>query len=256
MKSSLILEIKDQWRQIAHNKVPTTTENFESKLNFYKKMLSILAVGDFYYLTFLPGSQTIEYVSENISNVIGFSPKDFNTELLFRSIHPDDQKTFLEFERRIVEFKTELPQDKLMKYKSQYNYRLQKSDGEYLPILQQSITIVTDEHGAALRNLVIHTDISSLHPSTEMSLSFIGLEGEPSFKNILGKKSKLPPALFTAREREILSLIYQNKDFRAIAEELFISLFTVKTHVKNIHRKSETHSLLELYIKGKEEGWF
>lgn len=256
MKKNSLTEIKDYWHQIAQNKVPDSPEDFEIKLNFYKKMLSVLSVGDFYYFTFLPGSHAIEYVSPNIVNVIGYKPEAFDIELMLNIIHPNDQQNFIEFEKKVVYFKTNLPLDKVMKYKSQYNYRIRKNNGQYIPILQQSITIATDDRGAALRNFIIHTDISSLNPDSKMSLSFIGLEGEPSFKNVMGGKPKLPAPLFTPRERTILSLIYQNKSATEIATELSISSLTVKTHFKNIHKKSQTRSLLELYIKGKEEGWF
>lgn len=47
------------------------------------------------------------------------------------------------------------------------------------------------------------------------------------------------PALdsLTAREREVFALVVQGASNAAIAEELVISIFTVKTHVKKILRK-------------------
>ena len=43
----------------------------------------------------------------------------------------------------------------------------------------------------------------------------------------------------TARERDILRLLAKGYDNQTIADELFISLKTVKTHVSNILAKLE-----------------
>ncbi len=43
----------------------------------------------------------------------------------------------------------------------------------------------------------------------------------------------------TSREREVLDLIAQGKSNQQIADELFITLKTVKTHVSNILAKLE-----------------
>ncbi|MBW7867392.1 MAG: PAS domain-containing protein [Brumimicrobium sp.] len=255
MKESFI-DIKKEWRIISQDRVPLSTEKLAAELAFYRKMLSVVAIGESYYLIFLPGNHSIEYVSNNITTLLGYQPNEFDIELFLDSIHPQDLPNFLKFEKKVVDFKRSLPPEKIMSYKTQYNYRIRKKDGSYISILQQSLTIQTDEKGAVIRNLVIHTDISSFNPSTRMTLSFIGLEGEPSYKNVIEDASILPKLLFTPREREILGLIYQNNSTTEIANKLFISPLTVRTHLKSIHKKAKTHSLIELFIKVKEEGWF
>lgn len=49
----------------------------------------------------------------------------------------------------------------------------------------------------------------------------------------------------TKREREILTLMYQGKSNREIAELLFLSESTVKTHIYNIFRKMEIKNRVE-----------
>jgi DNA-binding NarL/FixJ family response regulator len=49
-----------------------------------------------------------------------------------------------------------------------------------------------------------------------------------------------PP--FTTREFDILKLLYEGKSNRAIADELFVSTNTVKTHLSNIYLKLDAHS--------------
>ena len=57
------------------------------------------------------------------------------------------------------------------------------------------------------------------------------------------------------RELDVLKLISDNMTNQEIAESLFISLNTVKTHVKNIHLKLDVASRANAVVKGKEFGF-
>lgn len=48
-----------------------------------------------------------------------------------------------------------------------------------------------------------------------------------------------PPTVLTEREREVLALIARGSSNREIARELYLSIDTVKTHVRNLFRKLE-----------------
>lgn len=48
--------------------------------------------------------------------------------------------------------------------------------------------------------------------------------------------------LLSEREMEILVLITQGKDYKMIAEDLFISPLTVRTHISKIYEKLQVHS--------------
>jgi DNA-binding NarL/FixJ family response regulator len=56
------------------------------------------------------------------------------------------------------------------------------------------------------------------------------------------------PTLST-REKEILLLMTEGKDFRSIAEQHFISYETVRTHVKKIYKKLHVTSASEAVAK-------
>ncbi|MCL5115708.1 MAG: helix-turn-helix transcriptional regulator [Firmicutes bacterium] len=56
-------------------------------------------------------------------------------------------------------------------------------------------------------------------------------------------------AKLTPQERRIVQLLMQGKSNQAILQELYVSINTLKTHLKNIYRKTETknrHELLDL----------
>jgi len=67
------------------------------------------------------------------------------------------------------------------------------------------------------------------------------------------RKRKLPQPfeskILTKREREIAGMLLDGKTNRSIAERLFISLETVKTHRRNLFRKLECKKITELMTK-------
>ena len=58
----------------------------------------------------------------------------------------------------------------------------------------------------------------------------------------------------TDREQEILKSLANGNSFKLIAAELFISIDTVRTHIKNIYQKLQVHSQLEAVHKARSKG--
>lgn len=57
----------------------------------------------------------------------------------------------------------------------------------------------------------------------------------------------------TQREREILELMNEGLAKKEIAERLFLSYYTIDTHVKNIYTKLHVHSRAEAVLKARRE---
>jgi len=58
----------------------------------------------------------------------------------------------------------------------------------------------------------------------------------------------------TEREKEILRLMAESSNFRIIAEQLFISYETVRTHVRNIYKKLHVTNRSEAVMKALQQG--
>jgi DNA-binding CsgD family transcriptional regulator len=58
----------------------------------------------------------------------------------------------------------------------------------------------------------------------------------------------------TAREREILNGLAQGNNYQAIAKSAFISVSTVRFHIRNIYRKLHVHSQAEAVAKAIQKG--
>ena len=57
----------------------------------------------------------------------------------------------------------------------------------------------------------------------------------------------------TPKETEILNLIVQGSSTNAIAENLFISVLTVRNHIKKIYEKLQVHSKAQAVAKALKE---
>ena len=57
----------------------------------------------------------------------------------------------------------------------------------------------------------------------------------------------------TTREKELLRLLVEGLNYKAIAEKLFISPFTVQTHIKHIYEKLHVNSKSEAVVKALRE---
>ena len=62
-------------------------------------------------------------------------------------------------------------------------------------------------------------------------------------------RSKRESALLSPREREVLTELCNGKSYKKVAESLFISPDTVRTHIRNIYRKLEVNSKAEAVAK-------
>jgi two-component system NarL family response regulator len=61
-------------------------------------------------------------------------------------------------------------------------------------------------------------------------------------------------ASLSRRELEVLTLVAEGLNNRAIAERLFISENTVKNHIRNIHEKLQVHSRMEAVVRAVRDG--
>ena len=226
------------------------------ELDLYKKLWNFLLIGDSYYFIINHHTLKFEFVSSEVENVMGYLPSEFDIPFMNSKLHPDDRSWFLAIGSSIVDFFMQLPLEKLMKYKVRYDIRFRKKGGDYARILYQGILLEHDDAGRFLRTLSVHTDISYLKQDGNPVLSFIGLDGEPSYfdaasNNIFIRQKED----FTKREKEVLKLLIEGKPSKEISSVLNISKQTVDTHRKNMLHKKHLNNTGELVGKAIRCGW-
>lgn len=226
------------------------------ELEVYKKLLNFFQVGDYYYLIFNVATVTFDLISPNIETILGYQASEVDVNFWFHKIHPEDQIWFANFEQETANFLYQLPKEKLFNYKIQYDLRFQRKDGKYVRLLIQVITLQQYDDGGVYKTLSLHTDITHIKASGKPILSFIGLEGEPSFIDIqIGKHLAPYKQILSRREKEILKLIIEGRQAKEIAEILIISKQTVDTHRNNMIRKTNCKNTAELIGTAIKNAW-
>jgi len=251
-----VVQFKDLekiWKNISqHVNRPT----YKSEQSVSQQILNIFQVGDFYYFIFNTQNAQVEYVDPNVVKVLGYPAEDVSPAFFFSVIHPEDQHWFVNFEHTVVEFFQQLPPDQVLNYKVRYDFRLRKKDGTYVRILQQVVTLLADEKGLVMKTLGVHTDITELKPSGRPVLSFIGMNGAPSYVDVEIKTVFVPnKELISPREKQILTLLIEGKTSKEIATILGNTKQTVDKHRKNMLMKTGAKSSAELVVKAVKEGW-
>ena len=237
-----------------NNDVSPTLLKFE--LDLYKKLWNFFVVGDAYYFILNHHNLTIEFVSKEIETVMGYLPGEFDIKLMNSKLHPEDHSWFLSIGSAIVNFFALLPIDKMMEYKIRYDIRFKKKNGEYARILYQGILLDHDEEGKFLRTLSMHTDITYLKKEGQPILSFIGMNGEPSYIDVGARNICIESDMtLTQRERDILKHVSKGKSSKEISDALHISKQTVDTHRKNMLHKKKVRSTGELIAQAILNGW-
>jgi len=74
-------------------------------------------------------------------------------------------------------------------------------------------------------------------------------------KMVVESFRKQPNSLLTERETEVLQGIAAGKSYSKIAQDLFVSKETVRTHIKNIYRKLEVTSKADAVRIANENNW-
>jgi DNA-binding CsgD family transcriptional regulator len=252
--SPFYLSAKKIWSTVV-NENPSHPHELKLELDLHKRLLSLFQPGSYYYYVFNIFKAEFDVVSPGITNVLGYQPEEMTAAFFVDIVHPDDKPYFLQFERHITQFFKALPFEKIPKYKMQYDMRMLAKNNKYVRVLHQAVQIDYDETNY-YRTLDVDTDITHIKPYGTPVFSIIGLDGEPSYFNVTDALPlKQSVDLFTRREREILKLIVENKSSRQIASMLYISLHTVNAHRKNILKKANASTTVNLVSKTIEQGW-
>ncbi len=238
----------------ASSKLNSDHQQFALEIN--RNFLNFSQIGNYYYYIFNLSTVQFEFMSDSVKTLLGYD-KTVRAVDILEAIHPQDLPYFVSFESKVVDFFQLLDEDNFKKYKVQYDFRIRKQDGDYVRVLHQVIVLESDDQSKSiLKTFGMHTDITHLKEKGKPKLSFIGLEGQPSFIDVEVENIIKPfEEMFTKREHEMLFYICKGLNRVEIAEVLGISKHTVDTHRRSIMKKSQTTSIAELVAKTMSEGW-
>ena len=232
-------------------------------------LANLFCPGAYYYYIIDSPTLTFDIVSDTTQQLLGISAEDFTLQTLMEIIHPDDIHFMMKCEDVVAHFlKNCVSPEQMVNYKISYCLREKTVNNGYRLFLLQTITMKTTSDGALLKVFGSHTDISHITKVNNKKLSFIGLNGAPSFleidvfdKTVLDDYrpfnwsaiSKSHP--FSNREMEIIKHLAAGLTTEEIAERLFVTNNTVDTHRRNILAKAGSKNTTALVVDCLQKGY-
>ena len=195
-------------------------------------------------------TRELVYVSDGVEELFNLSSDSFKADDFLERVHPEDMAHFIKCQEIAGYFLFSIiDKESIPDYKISYQYRIRDAKGNFKLFLHQAIALTMDENLNLASSFVNHSDISHITISNNYKVSFINLKGGKSYFNINDisgfKLKSTPPSLLSNREMEILGLLAEGFSSKEIAEILFISYATVRTHRNNILKKTEFKSLTQ-----------
>jgi DNA-binding CsgD family transcriptional regulator len=192
------------------------------------------------------------YLSPSFTNILGYDigdPMNEGTQFFYNIIHPDDLKELMENTfKKILEFYYDCPIEDRKKIRCTYDYRVKRKDGKYVRLLQQTLVVEIDNEGNPVCDIGIISDITEYKKDTKIKVSVSKYDQELGFVTMNNPQPtpESKPDRVSERELEILKLLMQGYSSKKIADELHISVNTVRNHRQNLLEKTKTKNIAEL----------
>ncbi len=209
----------------------------------FQFITSAFSIGKSFYhiINLLTGE--IEYCSNDIRDVLGYNPSEFNIDFYASILSPDDHLAILEIQNEALHFSQKLTEDKFH-YKYCFDLRLRKSDGTYLQFHYQNFLIYQDiETNKATKILTHLTDISEYRFGGKPKLIPVKLDF--NIDKIL-RIDQFDILNISKREKDVFELLVEGLTSKEIANKLGVSKLTIDTHRKNLLKKNNCHNTNEL----------
>jgi DNA-binding CsgD family transcriptional regulator len=200
------------------------------------------------------------HITDNVTQEIGHAAGAFQEggSKFFRHIcHPDDFKVFNEkiFGTNISFLKgqeaTTHPQ-----YRLSITLRMQCKNGTYDTFLLQNSFIYTDQQGNPVLSFGTVANITPYISETKVMHRIDHIDKSGKCQNIISNSyfPNLEQGMLSKRESEVLKWILEGLTSQAIADKLFITLHTVKSHRKNMLEKTNAKNMADLIHYAITEG--
>jgi DNA-binding CsgD family transcriptional regulator len=190
------------------------------------------------------------YLSHNSEEILSYCKADYlhGIEFHYNNMLPEDRHIFNKhLFPDILRFLLTIPKSEFECYRFSFNYRFYRKDGCFMNILQHSTYFEPDRNGRPLLNRIIFSDITYFKTDDWMSLTISHHKKGIGFIPVLKKRyNPHSKTCISNRELEILNLSLKGLSSKLIADKLFLSVYTVKNHKRNMMGKTDSRNMSEL----------
>jgi DNA-binding CsgD family transcriptional regulator len=186
------------------------------------------------------------YVSPSIQQILGYDEKVFLEEglnFILKIIHPDDLKMLKEIHHTIFNYFYITPVKQRSRLRFSYNFRIKKKDESYIHILRQSNFLEFTEDGKPVIEYIQSTDITDFNNQQHIKLTVHKLTYDGSYELCYIHKFSDNLHRLSERENQVFEFIRMGYTTKEIANKLYLSIETIKSHRKHILAKIGTRNM-------------
>lgn len=218
----------------------------------------MFSLGEFYYYVLNLTDSTLSSHHENILKMHGLKKYPAQLKEIIDLIHPDDIPFVIKAEQTIVEKMVEIGAEHQRFLKPSYCFRMKTHKGKYELFHHQAIHTLQNETSFLIQSVNIHTNIQHITSENSYIVLLTGIGPRKDFHQFKIEQNYLSAPILgeelTRRETEILSLIAKGYCGREISNMLILSEHTIRTHRRNILKKTNCRNSKELVKKAFDLG--
>ncbi|EPL7680240.1 LuxR family transcriptional regulator [Elizabethkingia anophelis] len=238
------------------NKYPESMSNQYGSVSkpppIERLMADFFTVGPYYYYVIFISDSTISNCYDTFLEIHGLQKYPKHLKEIIDLIHPDDLLFVIEAEAWTIEIYNQIGFEHQLKLKSGYCFRMKVANGKYELFHHQALHTHKDKNGRLLQTVNIHTNINHITQQNNFIVTVSGIKDRNDFYSKKIHTSNVENTIdekLTKRELEILNMLINGYSDKEIAVMLCISFHTVRTHHKNILKKTKAKSSIELIRK-------
>jgi DNA-binding NarL/FixJ family response regulator len=225
------------------------------------RFASLFAPGNSYFYIVNLHNFSLEYVSASVKEFVNKDPEDISLQELLQTVIPEELEALALKSKVNSHFYTSfVSREDVLNYKNVFSYRMKDANGHIRSMLYQAFPLSVSKNGTPEHVFCINSDVSHLKLSSTNSVSFIHMNGGKSYYNVDISEGKFLAdsenasthdlaELLTEREKQIVKKLAKGLNAEQVARELHLSPHTIKTHRKNILKKSDCVNTTELVAK-------
>lgn len=192
------------------------------------------------------------FASKKSLDLIGIDSKKVDPASFLSLVHPNELTRLILARTKLLTLGGELFADKKGVAVISTNLRFQNPAGNYLNQLIQCYLFYQGEPFSTVYILQVNTDISWFKKAKHGYHYYVG--DDLSYFRYPDEKLLWMGNNFSDREFEIIKLVSEGLSSEQIANKLYLSVHTIETHRRNILKKSNKSSIIELILDLKKRG--
>jgi DNA-binding CsgD family transcriptional regulator len=195
----------------------------------------------------------ILYTSERSLDMLGVEPADLSPLKFYQVLHPDELDRNMLVKNLLLKNAHKMFLAEKGHILLSTNFQVKNAKGKYINVLSQYFIYYSEVPYKSVFIFEVHTNIDWYKKNKSGYHYYLG-EDMSNFR--YPDKALLELGIiFSKREFDIIQLVDKGYSSEQVAEELFLSVNTIKTHRRNILSKSGKANIQELIFDLKEHGY-